>query len=242
MPDQTQNTQVQNQTQVSQTQNTQSFQPQKPTNFKKLKEALRKEVERKILKELGVSSLEEAKMKISGKTQKQEKQKQKTDSSDEFDFSQLEYEIKMELMDAGVKKEDLDYAVWKFANLITGKSEEEIKQLELKDFIKTLPNYVFKTGKNPSVEGSNITVEQQSATGGQTQSTPSGEGAKLETKPEDVGKSEGDNQKQFVTTGAPAPQDGAKPKQTAGRNFADLSVPHTEVEKRWREIMTQFSK
>jgi hypothetical protein len=57
-----------------------------------------------------------------------------------------------------------------------------------------------------------------------------------------MGKPEGDSQKQFVTTGAPAPQGEVKPKQSATRNYADLSVPRTEVEKRWREIMLQFSK
>jgi hypothetical protein len=221
---------------------------QKSVNFKKLKEAIRREVEKKILKELGVSSLEEAKAKLGGKPQKQKPEKQKSEPSDDFDLTQLEYEIKMELIDAGVKKEDLDYAVWRFANLIAGKSEEEIKQLELKDFVKTLPDYVFKAGKNPFGEGSEIKdtkteikVEQKPVAGEQAQA-PSGEGAKLETKPEDLGKSEGDSQKQFVTTGAPAPQGEVKPKQSVPRNFADLSVPRTEVEKRWREIMLQFSK
>jgi hypothetical protein len=231
-------------------QNTQAQQnTQKPTNFKKLKEAIRREVEKKILKELGVSSLEEAKTKLSVKPQKQKPEKQKSEPSDNFDLTQIEYEIKMELIDAGVKKEDLDYAVWRFANLIAGKSEEEIKQLELKDFVKTLPDYVFKGGKNPFGEGSDIKdtktevkVEQKPVAGEQAQVAPSGEGAKLETKPEDLGKSGGDSQKQFVTTGAPAPQGEIKPKQSVPRNFADLSVPRTEVEKRWREIMLQFSK
>jgi hypothetical protein len=210
------------------------------TNIKALKEALRREAERKILKELGVSSLDEAKAKLAGKTQKQTNKQAKQSASDDADLTRLEYEVRMELLDAGVKKEDLDYAVWRFVNLLAGKSEDEIKKLEISDFVKTLPDYVFKAGKNPFGEGSNI--DSKPAAGGQAQNAPAGEGAKVEAKPEGVGKPEGESQKQFVTTGAPAPQGEAKPQQGAPRNYADLSIPRSEVEKRWREIMTQFAK
>jgi hypothetical protein len=220
----------------------QSAQAQKSNvNIRALKEALRKEAERRILKELGVSSLDEAKAKIAGKVQKQNnKQAKQSTNTNDADLTHLEYEVRMELLDAGVKKEDLDYAVWRFVNLLAGKSEDEIKKIEISDFVKTLPDYVFKAGKNPFGDGSN--TDQKSATGGQAQVAPSGEGAKTEAKPEGVGKPEGESQKQFATTGAPAPQGEAKPQQGAPRTYADLSIPRSEVDKRWREIMAQFAK
>jgi hypothetical protein len=217
-------------------------QGQKSINVKQLKEALRREIERKILRELGVSSLDEAKAKLAGKMQKQNNKqaKQGTDTGNDADLTRLEYEVRMELLDAGVRKEDLDYAVWRFVNLLAGKSEDEIKKIEISDFVKTLPDYVFKAGKNPFGEGSNIA--DKPVAGGQARNAPAGEGAKVEAKPEGVGKPEGESQKQFATTGAPAPHGEAKPQQGAPRNYADLSIPRAEVEKRWREIMMQFAK
>ncbi len=103
------------------------------------------------------------------------------------DLASVEREIREQLLEHGVRRADLDWAVMRFASVVASLDDQALAKYDVSDFVEDLAKsapQVFREGALP--KASDVAVEAEKGSEGEAKSPPATTGTKSEPGPKPV--------------------------------------------------------